>query len=102
MLHYKDKIIKHIAWWEKEHGCTFANIPDEADKKLESLRKVPSWRRIARAIERNDFYMKRLGFGQNKSDNVKLKRLIEKYDNLFDVANTKDKHLKEFYEREMK
>lgn len=92
-LHYKIKIIKFIRYWEKNHGCTLADIPDEADKKLESAKKVPSWRRIARALERNDFYMKRLSFSQNKTDNEKLHEMIKKYDNVLSTENTKDKHL---------
>ena len=44
----------------------------EEDKKLESAKKVASWRRIARAIEKNDFYMKRLGFAQTKTANKEL------------------------------
>lgn len=101
MIHYIKKIRKHITWWEKYHGCTLDQIPDEADSKLETMHKVPSWRRIARAIERNDFYMKRLGFSQNMYDENLLKSMIQKYDNLFDVSNTTDTHLKRFYEREL-
>jgi predicted phosphoadenosine phosphosulfate sulfurtransferase len=101
MKHYIKKIMKHIYWWEKAHGCTLKDIPDEADLKLESAKKVPSWRRIARAIEKNDFYMKRLGFSQNKTDEELLKSMIGKYDNLFNVANTTDKHLRQFYKREI-
>lgn len=101
MLHYIQKIKKFIKWWEKEHGCKLEEIPDEADTTLEAMHKVPSWRRIARAIERNDFYMKRLGFSQNQYDEKLLKTMIEKYDNLFDVKNTTDTHLKRFYEREL-
>lgn len=101
MLHYISKIKKFIRWWEKEHGCKLEEIPDEADTTLEAMHKVPSWRRISRAIERNDFYMKRLGFSQNQYDETLLKTMIEKYDNLFDVQNTTDTHLRRFYEREM-
>lgn len=102
MKHYIIKIKKFIRWWEKEHGCTLKDIPDEANTTLEAMHKVPSWRRIARAIERNDFYMKRLGFSQNQYDENLLKTMIQKYDNLFDVQNTTDTHLKRFYERELK
>jgi len=101
MLHYVEKIDKFLKWYEEKEGVSLADIPDEADKKMESQKKVISWRRIARAIERNDFYMKRLSFSQNKSDEEKLKRMIDKYDNLLSIDNTNDKHLKEFYEREV-
>ena len=60
-------------------------IPQEGDLKLEQQKKIISWRRIARAIERNDFYMKRLSFGENKKDNEKLQHLMKKYNNLLEV-----------------
>ena len=55
-----------------------SDIKDEEDKKLENAKKVASWRRIARAIEHNDFYMKRLSFSQNKRDNEKFKKLNQR------------------------
>ena len=100
MKHYYKKIKKWINWWENVHGCQLENIPDEAPLKLEANKRVPSWRRIARAIERNDFYMKRLGYSQNKTDEDLLKEMIGEYDNLFNVSNTTDKHLRKFYKRE--
>ena len=102
MLHYYGKIKKFIEWYEKEEGIEISNIPEEADKKLESQKKAISWRRIARAIERNDFYMKRLSFSQTRSDNEKLKRMVKKYKNLLSVkTKTNDKHLNQFIEREL-
>lgn len=101
MEHYTEKIDKFIKWHKEKEGVDLADIPQEADKKLESQKKVISWRRIARAIERNDFYMKRLSFSQNKSDEEKLKKLVRKYDNLLSVDETNDKHLKQFAEREI-
>lgn len=63
--HYKDKIAVYIKWYMNrgyEDG-----IPDEADAKLESDGKVPSWRRIARTLLRNDYWCKGLGFSPTKS-----------------------------------
>jgi len=92
--HYYRKIRKFIEWYEK-HGWNKYMIPDEMDRKLESQKKVPSWRRIARAIERNDFWMGRLSFGQTKSDKEMLFRLKEKYGkNLIKPENTNSIHLK--------
>lgn len=103
MLHYYEKIKKFIDWYKKEEGIDITDIPDEADTKLESQKKIISWRRIARAIERNDFYMKRLSFSQTKSDEEKLKKFISKYKNLLAIdTETTDKHLKQFIERELK
>jgi predicted phosphoadenosine phosphosulfate sulfurtransferase len=41
-------------------------IPDEADSNLESLGKVPSYRRIVRAIFKNDIALSSLGFSRKK------------------------------------
>ncbi len=49
--HYKDKIATFISVWRDKQGVT---IVDEADPKLESARKVPSWRRIVKVILKND------------------------------------------------
>ncbi len=96
-LHYYNKIKKFIEWHEKNENVNLKDIPDEADLKEESMKKVASWRRIARAIEKNDFYMKRLSFSQNKSDFEKLKNMVNKWDNLLnETTETTDKHLKEF------
>lgn len=79
--HYYHKIKTFLNWYENK-GIKVYDIKDEEDKKLENAKKVASWRRIARAIEHNDFYMKRLSFSQNKRDNEKFKKLKEKYKNL--------------------
>lgn len=62
--HYRDKIAVFIHWWrEKRH----IDIVDAADPKLEAKRKVPSWRRVAKVILRNDYLCKGLSFTQTKS-----------------------------------
>ena len=83
MLHYYGKIKKFIGWYKTHENID--TIPQECELKLEQQKKVISWRRIARAIERNDFYMKRLSFGENKKDNEKLQHLMKKYNNLLEV-----------------
>lgn len=82
--HYYIKIKGFLKWYEKKAGITPDNIKDEEDKRLENLRRVASWRRIARAIERNDFWMKRLSFSQSKTDAKKLVELQKKYKNIID------------------
>jgi predicted phosphoadenosine phosphosulfate sulfurtransferase len=62
--HYRDKIAVFIRWWQEKRGLT---IVDCADPKLEAKRKVPSWRRVAKVILRNDFNCKGLSFSQQKS-----------------------------------
>jgi len=100
MMHYYKKIKKWFHWWEDVHGCSLDQILDEAPLELESNKRVPSWRRIARAIEKNDFYLKRLGYSQNQYDEELLRSMIDKYDDLFNVSNTTDTHLRRFYKNE--
>lgn len=64
-LHFSAKIDVHRKWW-MDRGYE-DGIPDEADQTLESKRKVPSWRRICKAILRNDYWCKTLGFSQHRS-----------------------------------
>jgi predicted phosphoadenosine phosphosulfate sulfurtransferase len=63
--HYKNKLAVYINWWSKrgyEEG-----IPDKADKKIEALGKVPSWRKVVKTILKNDYWCKGLGFSPTKS-----------------------------------
>lgn len=106
--HYTDKITTFIDWyennaypdreppWTEDMGLEdFADAhPDHTSKQ-----KWPSWERIAWAIERNDFWMKRLGFSQTKGGREKLEELQDAYgDTLLQDGATDDKHLKEWHE----
>ncbi len=93
--HYYLKIKTFLRWWEHTNGIRTEDIPDEADHQLEYRGKVPSWRRVARAIEKNDFWMKGLGFAQTKSGRELLLRLRKKYHNLIRLEDIKDKKLLE-------
>lgn len=64
--HYENKIFLFEKWW-KRRGYT-EGLPDEADYSLEAARKVPSWRRVCKALLRNDYWSKGLGFSQHKSE----------------------------------
>ncbi len=90
MFHYYRKIKKFMVWHEVKLGIKLEDIPDTADKKLESQKKVISWRRIARAVEKNDFYLRRLSFTQTKNDDKELERLIHKWDNLLNYSTKTD------------
>lgn len=63
--HYQNKILLHRRWWE-ERGYD-GGMPDEASYEMEAARKAPSWRRIVKALLRNDYWCKGLGFTQHKS-----------------------------------
>ena len=65
-LHYQNKVSVFVNWW-MSRGY-YSGIPDEADLKLESDKKVPSWRRVCKSILRNDYWCKGLSFSQHKSD----------------------------------
>lgn len=97
--HYAIKIKKFLTYWNDKCGCSLDMIEDEADKKLESLKIVPSWRRVARALERNDFFLTRLSFGETKSDLQYLKNMIYGCNNLYDENSTDSKPLKRLFNR---
>ncbi len=105
--HYVDKIETFLEWyedveyeetgWSEEMGLE--DIPDSHPEDIPK-NKYPSWERIAWAIERNDFWMKRLGFSQTKGGRKKLKMLREQYgDSLVQKEKTGDKHLKEWIDQ---
>jgi predicted phosphoadenosine phosphosulfate sulfurtransferase len=82
--HYQNKFFIFVKWW-KDRGYP-DGIPDFADPKLESAKKVPSWRRVCKTLLRNDYWCKGLSFTQHKSDAykkyldyVKNKREVEKW-----------------------
>ena len=56
--------------------------------------KRQSWRRIARAIEKNDFWMSRLSFGETKKDVKRLFELKKKYSSIIRPQDTDNKRLK--------
>jgi predicted phosphoadenosine phosphosulfate sulfurtransferase len=54
-------------------------IPNEVDVNLEAKRKVPSWRRVCKSLLRNDYWLKGLGFSQNKSGSYeRYQKLIQR------------------------
>jgi predicted phosphoadenosine phosphosulfate sulfurtransferase len=55
----KERILKYIQEWETK--CYYNGIPDEAPHELEVRNKVPSYRKIAIAILKNDNSLKTLG-----------------------------------------
>jgi len=72
---YGQKFKIFIRWWSKNGYPD--GIPDEADKKLESSKKAPSWRRLAKVILKNDKICKSLSFGQTKNQYEKYYKMKE-------------------------
>ena len=64
--HYENKIGIFQKWWI-ERGYP-EGIPDEAPYELEAKREVPSWRRVCKALLRNDYWCKGMSFTQHKSE----------------------------------
>lgn len=81
--HYTNKIYRFLEWYERtgwtdNEGVRHVGyIPDEADPKLESSKKAPSWRRVCKMLLRNDYWGKTIGFVQNK-DGFFYKRYMER------------------------
>lgn len=75
--HYRNKIAVFLKWWQ----CRGFDqgIPDEADPKDEAARRAPSWRRICKALLRNDYWCKGLSFSQHKdsSSYVRYARMMK-------------------------
>lgn len=64
-LHYRMKIDSFVTWW-KDNGYP-EGIPDAGDSKLEQRKKIPSWRRVAKTLLRNDYWLKGLSYAPHKS-----------------------------------
>lgn len=65
--HYRNKIATFRYWWSsRDQG--WSTMPDEADPALEAAKQAPSWRRICKALLRNDYWCKGLSFTQTKSE----------------------------------
>lgn len=62
---FSKKINQYIKDWEGK-GYE-GGIPDEAPKRLEQLKKVPSYRQVCIAILKNDYSLKSLGLTPIKS-----------------------------------
>lgn len=73
--HYRNKIHVFLRFYE-ERGYR-NGIPDEADAHKEAAHKVPSWRRIAKMLLRNDYWAKGIGFSQTK-DGYFYKKYMER------------------------
>jgi predicted phosphoadenosine phosphosulfate sulfurtransferase len=65
-VHYQNKITLFVKWW-MERGYP-DGIPDEADYRLESEKKVGTWRRVCKSLLRNDYWCKGMSFTQHKSE----------------------------------
>jgi Predicted phosphoadenosine phosphosulfate sulfotransferase len=63
--HYRNKIAVYLHWYQKKG---IDNIQDEQSGDL-GTRDVPSWRRICKALLRNDYWCRLLSFSPTKAAN---------------------------------
>lgn len=73
MRRYYEKIKYYMLWCEKNLGIPYGKMPDAGKGKS------VSWQTVARAIEKNDFYMTYLDFGYDKAGDELLIKLREKH-----------------------
>jgi len=62
--HYRNKIEVFERWWLCRGYPD--GLPDAADAKDEAAKRAPSWRRVCKALLRNDYWCKGLSFTQHK------------------------------------
>lgn len=74
--HYVHRFKKFLWGWKKRGYPK--EIPDEAPNQLETKCWVPSWRRMARCLLRNDYWCKGLGQTQPKSEAYGLFKEMKK------------------------
>ncbi|NMW21724.1 hypothetical protein CV133_gene7 [Chlorobiaceae phage CV-1-33] len=71
--HYKDKIAVFLKWYS-DRGYE-RGIPDDGPMD----KSAPCWKRVCKALLRNDYWCKGLSFGQHKSEAYeKYKKLMRK------------------------
>ena len=73
--HYLLRFKKFIIGWRRRG---YPVIPDESPPELEANSWAPSWRRMCKALLRNDYWCKGLGFTQPKSDAYQRYKVIVK------------------------
>ena len=76
--HYISKIRVFLKWWS-DHDWPVEKIPDAGETKLEAKKKIPSWRRIAKTLLKNDHLCKGLSFCQTQNQIKKHQSFFNKY-----------------------
>lgn len=69
--HYENKIAVFRQWWREKRGM---EMTDEAPHEVESKKKAPTWRRVAKTILLNDRMCRRLSFSQQTSNDSAFAR----------------------------
>lgn len=74
--YYYSKIKYYIRWYEVNEGISLSEFLDAAPVPR---RSHPSWEQIARAVEKNDFWLSSLSFAVTKEGMELLKGIRDKY-----------------------
>jgi predicted phosphoadenosine phosphosulfate sulfurtransferase len=72
--HYRNKITMFLKWYG-DRGSYAQGIPDDGPM---NCKKTPSWKRICKALLRNDYWCKGLSFSQQKTEAFKRYQKIMK------------------------
>ncbi len=77
--HFITLIRVFLKWW-KDHGVPLSEMQDAADPKLEAKKKIPSWRRVARSLLKNERLCKGLSFNQTLRQYEKWQTFFKHYE----------------------
>lgn len=78
---YKMRNNGKSAYHSPKDRIIFLGTPDHTDD-IKSTIDIPSWKRMAVCILKNDHLCKHMGFSQTKKQTIREKELIEKYKSL--------------------
>ena len=81
VLGYDIKVDKTTNYRSTKLSVRFDKYPDDIENSKEFM-NIPSWKRMAFCIIKNDHLCKYMGFVQSKYESEKQKELLEKYKNL--------------------
>lgn len=71
----KKRVRKYIKEWEQK--CYTDGIPDEAPNDLEANDLVPSYKRICKALLKNDIALVSIGFQKDITDAYRIIKRVE-------------------------
>lgn len=81
--HYRNKIATYLKWY-RDHGCP--ELPNTAPGDTASAVDVGSWRRVCRALLKNDYWCKSLGFSPQKTSFYEqYRKIMEKRRNAWGI-----------------
>lgn len=88
MKHYSEKIERTLYWHNVKKGNP---VTDDDIEGTKGNADYCSWRLIAKAIEKNDFWFKSLYFAETKKGYEYLRQIQEKYNKIMDLVDIDEK-----------